>query len=137
MKIDDYDSVVDVWKQAGLRYGPKGRDSREAIGRQLSKQGRLMLVAEEAGRITGVVIGSHDYRKGWINRVAVLPERRRTGVAKALVRRIEKEFDKMNLPVFCSLIYADNTASRALFDSLGYTVMDEVKYYSKRPGWDV
>jgi len=37
--IEDYDALVTLWQQAGLKFRPKGRDSREALGRQLSQGG--------------------------------------------------------------------------------------------------
>jgi hypothetical protein len=50
--IEDYDALVTLWQQAGLKFGPKGRDSREALGRQLS-QGRVIILGAlwERGRL--------------------------------------------------------------------------------------
>lgn len=41
--IEDYDALVTLWQRAGLKFRPKGRDSREALGRQLS-QGRVIIL---------------------------------------------------------------------------------------------
>ncbi|MEW5947675.1 MAG: GNAT family N-acetyltransferase [bacterium] len=130
--IEDYDEIIGLWLRAGLEYKPAGRDSKEAMRKQIEKQGFLMLAAEENDRIVGVAVGSHDNRKGWINRVAVDPVQRRKGIATDLVKALEKEFATLGLPVYCSLIFDTNPESIALFESLGYKCLDNVKYYSKR-----
>jgi len=43
LAIEDYDALVTLWQQAGLKFRLKGRDSREARGRQLS-QGRVTIL---------------------------------------------------------------------------------------------
>ncbi|MGQ9629765.1 MAG: GNAT family N-acetyltransferase [bacterium] len=134
MQLEDYEGVVEVWRRAGLQYRASGRDSREAIERQMEAYGNLLLVAEEDGRIVGVVVGSHDHRRGWINRLAVLPEFRRRGIAKSLIKRLEKEFEGLGLPVFSAHIIKGNEESMRLFESLGYERADEVIYFSKRLG---
>lgn len=39
LAMEDYDALVTLWQQAGLKFSLKGRDSREALGRQLSQGG--------------------------------------------------------------------------------------------------
>lgn len=39
LAIEDYDALVTLWQRAGLKFRPQGRDSREALGRQLSQGG--------------------------------------------------------------------------------------------------
>ncbi len=130
--MEDYDNVIELWRKAGLEHRPDGRDSREAISKQIDAYGNLLLVAEEGERIVGVVIGSHDHRKGLVNRLAVLPGSRRGGVAKALLDRLEKEFYNIGIFVIAATIYQENSASAALAEHLGFKLFDNVKYYSKR-----
>ena len=61
---DDYDAIVSLWQAAGLRCSLNGRESREAFLRQIERFGDLYLVAVDGDRIAGVVLGSHDHRKG-------------------------------------------------------------------------
>ena len=136
MKLKDYDEVVAVWRRAGLDCRPSGRESRKSIKRQLAEYGNLMIVAEDNDQIIGVAIGSHDHRKGWINRLAVLPEWRRRGVAKALIGRLEDEFKKLDIKIFCALILEGNEESISLFENSGYEQI-KVKYLSKRSNPDV
>jgi N-acetylglutamate synthase len=133
MTIDDYNRVVELWLRSGLEVRVSGRESRENIAMQLGALGDFMLVAEEGVELIGVVIGSHDHRKGWVNRLAVLPERQGCGVARALVAALESEFEKSGIRIFCGLVRADNAASIALCEKMGYSSMPEIRYFSKRP----
>jgi len=96
-----------------------------------------MFVAEQGGEIIGVAVGSHDARKGWINRLAVEPSHRNKGVASALVKTLEVEFAKLGFPVYSALISGRNKDSISLFNGMGYSCDEDVKYFSKRLGDDL
>jgi ribosomal protein S18 acetylase RimI-like enzyme len=137
MRIDDYDAIVGLWQRSGLTFRQAGRDSLDSFKRQLETQGTLMHVAEQDGEIVGVAVGSHDSRKGWINRLAVEPSQRNKGVASALVKALEDGFREFGLPVYSALISSGNKGSISLFNGLGYSCDEDVKYFSKRLGDDL
>ncbi|MCX6651613.1 MAG: GNAT family N-acetyltransferase [Methanomassiliicoccales archaeon] len=132
MRADDYPEVAEVWEEARLPYQANGRDSRERVLEQLSKESSIFLVAEADGTIIGTLLATHDARKGWLNRLAVRICWQGQGVASALVRRAEEELHVRGIMVFSVLIHADNSASRRLFSELGYKEHDDVVYLSKR-----
>lgn len=136
LRISDYDELLSVWEKAGLPARPKGRDSRPEMKRQmgLGTSVYLKVVVKEAGkeRIVAVVLGTHDGRKGWINRLAVLPEHRRKGLGRLLVEELEKRFKKMGFDIYCGLIETYNDESMAFFARLGYVRHEDIIYYSKR-----
>ncbi len=129
--IDDYDRLVDLWEASGLCVRLKGRESKRAFGRQLQWFPDLYLVASDSDRIVGVVLGSHDHRKGWINRLAVLPEYRRRGVALALVSACDAAIRRQGIEIVAVLIEPDNMVSSAVFEKLGYRADVPVRYYRK------
>lgn len=134
MVAEDYDAVVGLWGRAGLASVRRfGRDSREAVQGQLESENCVFLVAEEEGRIIGVVFGSHDGRKGWINRLAVDPEFRRRGVAQDLILKVEERLKKKGIQVFSTLIFKSNRSSMNLFSKMGYKADPSILYLSKRP----
>ncbi len=132
LTIADYDALVRLWREGGLPYRPDGRDRRERIARELEGPSSVFLGAEEDGRLVGAMLGTHDGRKGWINRLVVAPSHRRRGVGAALVREVEKRLAEIGIEVIACLIEDWNRDSMQFFETVGYVHDEEVLYYSKR-----
>ncbi len=131
MKLEDYDAVLALWERAGLPYEPHGRDSFSAISRQLQSLGHLMFVAEADGQIIGTVFGSHDGRKGWINRLAIDPRYRRQGLAQRLIEEAENALACEGLTIVAALVEAPNKPSLKLFRKLDYEERRDIVYFRK------
>jgi ribosomal protein S18 acetylase RimI-like enzyme len=136
LMLDDYERVVEIWSQAGLPYRPLGRDARTRFQLEVGQKTALFLGAEVGGALVGVVLGTHDGRKGWINRLAVLPEHRRLGIGKALAMEVEQWLNRQGIQIVTCLIESGNAASGAFFESLGYVEHPDIAYYSKRKSAD-
>jgi ribosomal protein S18 acetylase RimI-like enzyme len=132
MKPEDYDACAEIWLAGGLPYKPKGRDSRERIAKELTKPNAIFLVAEIDGKVAGVVLGTHDGRKVWGNRLAVHPGYQRMGVATALLDELEGRVDKMGFLVCAALVENDNAASKAMLAKRGYEAHNELTYFVKK-----
>ena len=130
-RAEDYEEIAALCSAAGLETWTKGRDSTEPFCRQLEHLADLYLVATDGDRMIGVVLGSHDHRKGWINRLAVLPQYRHRGVAKKLVLECERAIRARGIGIVAALIDPANTASCALFETLGYRTDVPARYYRK------
>ena len=129
----ELERVIEVWKKAGLPYRPRGRDSRANLRRQRRLAPDLFLGAYVDGRLVGVSIASDDGRRGWINRLAVVPEARRTKVGTSLVKASENALRKRGRRLFCVMIEKGNEASMELFQKTGYSRQEHIVYYAKRP----
>jgi ribosomal protein S18 acetylase RimI-like enzyme len=136
MTMDDYDAVIRVWTQAGLPFRPRGRDRREKMQTEMGRGTALFLVAEAGGEIVGVVLGTHDGRRGWINRLAVVPAYQRRGIARGLVREVEARTDALGIGIVAALVESDNEASLAFFRQIEYAHSPDVEYVSKRRSAD-
>jgi ribosomal protein S18 acetylase RimI-like enzyme len=134
---DDYDAVRDLWSQTGLKIRPVGRDSREQFAAQLSSGLQTVIGARAGERLVGVVLTTHDGRKGWINRLAVHPDCRRQGLGRRLVQEAERVLHDQGLTVIAALIEDGNTASLTLFQRAGYADFTEIHYVTKRENDDV
>jgi len=134
LTLEDYDRWMSVWQRAGLHSAkPKGRDSREAFARQFATGTHTMIGLEVDGELVGVVLATHDGRKGWINRLAVLPQYRRRGYAARLIAEAERVLRAQGMTIIAALIEGGNNASLALFQKLGYVELPGgVHYLSKR-----
>ncbi len=131
LRPSDYSSIIEVLRICDLHPRTHGRDSRTNLVKQLRSRQTLYLGAFDGGKLVGTVFGTHDTRKGWINRLAVLPPYQRKGIASRLVRECERGLRKRGLEMFAALIDAENTPSRTLFSKLGYTSSDILYYRAK------
>lgn len=134
--IDDYDELLNLWQDSGLPCRPRGRDSRQAIEREMRRPETCFLGMFNGAKLIGAVLGTSDGRKGWINRLAIAPEYRRRGLGNILIEECEKFLDSLGLKVIAALIEGDNKASFAAFKKAGYSYADDIAYYSKRSSID-
>jgi len=136
-KMNDYASVLRVWGHANLPHKPRGRDNPEMIKKELKLGTAIFYVAELNGEIVGTALGTHDGRKGWINRLAVIPEHQRRGIARALIQTIEDKLESMGILIIATLIEKGNIHSEQVAQSLGFTHLETIQYYSIRKHQDV
>jgi len=135
--MEDYDAVIKLWNDAQLPHRPKGRDSRGKIEYELKQGIAIFLVAEINGKLVGSILGTHDGRKGWINRLAVSAEFRRQDIARRLVTEVEGRFSELGIEVVACLIEDSNTKSMQVFERLGYKKYSNIAYFTKRRNLDV
>ncbi len=133
---EELEEMTRVWIESGLPYRPKGRDAPERLEEQLRRDPDLFIGAFDGGRMIGVAIATDDGRKGWINRLAVLPDHRRKGVGRALVDACEDALRRRGRGVFSILIEGRNEASEQLFVTSGYRDESYIRYYAKRDSED-
>ncbi len=92
-----------------------------------------VLVAQEDGKIAGWTgwTVKHDPTKGeqyaYLVEIMVHPDFRRKGIATKLVSEIEKNIREIGSTHIYCLIIEQNSASKALFEKLGYSKMRELK----------
>ena len=128
LKISDYQSVYNLWKNTsgmGLR---SLDDSEEGIKRFLLRNPNTNFVAVIDKKIAGVIMAGNDGRRGYIYHLAVQNEYRRRGIASELVKeclmalRIE-EINKVALVVF-----SDNTSGNNFWQKLGFIEREDLVY---------
>ncbi len=132
----DYDVICGVWEASGVKFRRTGRESRESFATQMQSGLQTILGAEIDGALAGVVLVTHDGRKGWINRLGVRPEYHRQGVRTALVKAAEDLLHDNGLTIIAALVEHDNEASLGMFERAGYSV-NQMYYLSKRDRPDV
>ncbi len=129
---DEFQELFNVWKESGLPYRSKGRDRKENIEKELNNQQSHFIVAEKDKKIVGVVLVTHDGRKGWINRLAVRPEYRNRGIATRLLKEAENRLRKAGIVIFACLIEDWNKESLQYFSRKDYIKHDDIIYFTKR-----
>ncbi|MFC2079755.1 GNAT family N-acetyltransferase [Candidatus Bipolaricaulota bacterium] len=136
LTLEDYDTLIEIWTEAGLPCRPLGRDAKGHLQSEIDRETAVFLGAEVDGRLVGVVLGTHDGRKGWINRLAVVPDHRKRGIGRSLVMEAENRLNALGIKIVTCLIEGDNPSSGDFFQSLGYVAHPDITYYSKRQSAD-
>jgi len=131
-RIEDYEAVMKLWETCKLPYKPNGRERHDKIEKEIHKDTVLFLVAEINGQVIGTVLGTHDGRKGWVNRLAAAPEYQHQGIAQRLLKEAEDALDKLGIEIIACLIEDDNHNSMEFFRKAGYTKHPEIIYFTKR-----
>jgi ribosomal protein S18 acetylase RimI-like enzyme len=131
-RIGDYDRLRELWREAKLPHKPAGRDRKESIAREIKSDNAVFLVAEEHGKMVGAIFGTHDGRKGWINRLAVDPQYRRQGLGVELVNEVERRLADLGIGIIACLIETWNKDSMRFFENSGYKRHDDIIYFTKR-----
>lgn len=134
---DDYDRLISLWDAAGLPYKAAGRDAKKRIEQELMHGVGRIILAESQGMLIAAVLATHDGRKGWINRLAVLPAWRRGSIGRLLMNEAEAWLRSQGMEIFTCLIETYNHTSMAFFEKLGYCRHDDIIYFSKRLHDDV
>ena len=110
--MDDYAVVHVLWQRGDLWMRPS--DGPEATRLKLTRDPELFLVARSAdGRVVGTVMGGWDGRRAYVYHLAVAPERRREGIADALMDELEERFRKLGALKAKLQILVENETSKA------------------------
>lgn len=131
-KTGDYPKLIDIWEQSGLPYKPQGRDGEVNIEVEIKRGLGKFLFAVINDNYIGSVLVTHDGRKGWINRVAVIPDYRNKGIARKLVDAAEKWLNEQDIGIYACQIEDYNKESLEVFKKLGYIPFEGMFYLTKR-----
>ena len=133
----DYDTLINLWEAVGLPYKPLGRDSRESIEKEVKNNICRFLFARVDDKYIGSILVTHDGRKGWINRVVVLPQYRHKGIARKLVEAGEHWLKEQGIGIFACHIEGYNDDSFEAFKKMGYIPFEGIRYLTKRMHPDI
>ncbi len=131
MTKSDYDSVFLLWTQTpGMGLNTLD-DSRGGIERYLERNPSTCFVAEDGGEIVGAVLAGHDGRRGFIYHTAVLSERRRSGVATALVDRAMDALKREGINKVALVVFSKNEDGNRFWEKRGFFKREDLSYRNK------
>lgn len=131
MTIDDYEGVYNLWiNTPGMGLNTTD-DSKEGIDKYLKRNPTTSFVAEDDGRIIGVILAGHDGRRGFINHTAVLPDYRKRGIAKRLVDSAMDALDKEGIQKVALVVFKHNEIGNGFWDNIGFSDRDDLVYRNK------
>ena len=128
-RMEDYSSVFELWKLAGLTIRPG--DERDDVRLKLQRDPELFLVAEENGEIVGTVMGAWDGRRGWIYHLTVRPNQQRKRIGTTLLREVENRLIAVGAKKVNAQVYTSNHRSLDFFKAAGYQAQPDLVMIGK------
>jgi ribosomal protein S18 acetylase RimI-like enzyme len=123
-RTGDEAALVALWASCDLLR--PWNDPDQDIQRKVDVGDDLLLVAEADRAIVGSVMAGYDGHRGWINYLAVAPDRRRQGLGRLLMHEAEVRLAAVGCPKINLQIRTGNAAVVAFYEALGYRVDDVV-----------
>jgi len=129
---DECPVILELWKSAGSI--PSVTDSLHALELVLRRGDDLLLVAEYNNRIIGTAMGGWDGWRANIYRLAVLPQYRRQGIGRALVREIEERLRLKGVRKISIMVEGNDELAKVFWNALddsGYEYDPRIIRYVK------
>lgn len=119
-RLEDIQGVLELWRQADAT--PDVTDTADDMRRAVADSPAQVLVAWVGGRIIGSAIGTFDGWRGNIYRLAVHPDHRRQGVARALVAEVETRLTHQDAKRITALVEKGHPWAMHFWEAVGYRV---------------
>jgi ribosomal protein S18 acetylase RimI-like enzyme len=120
----DREPLVELWRRCEL-IRPWNNPYRD-IERKLARDGENLLVLEENGELVGSVMVGYDGHRGWVNYLAVSPDRRGRGLGRMLMAHAEERLRALGCAKVNLQVRASNNAVIQFYLRMGYAVDDVV-----------
>jgi ribosomal protein S18 acetylase RimI-like enzyme len=114
----DIDSVLSLWGRAGSL--PSVTDTHDGLLRLLAADSEGLLVAHADGIVVGSLIAAWDGWRGSFYRLAVDPDRRRRGIATALLREGERRLRARGAVRLTAIVADDDPRALGFWEAVGY-----------------
>ena len=115
--------MLSLWRAAA---GPAGAtDTREGLAQLLRCDPEGLLIADSEEAPIGSLIAVCDGWRGNLYRLAVLPERRREGVATALLREGERHLRTLGAVRLAAVVAEGDDHAMAFWQAAGYRMQGD------------
>jgi GNAT superfamily N-acetyltransferase len=120
----DAELILQFWKDSGASMG--ATDQAEQLRRVVANPAAVLVLAVAEDEIIGTLLGAFDGWRGNMYRLVVHPGRRRQGIARQLVRQVERVFAEWGVRRVTVLIEVDRPWAMEFWTAVGYPRDDHV-----------
>jgi ribosomal protein S18 acetylase RimI-like enzyme len=110
--------VLELWRDADA--AESRTDDEAALRALVERDPGALLIAEEDGEPVGTLIVGWDGWRGALYRLAVLPDRRRRGIARLLVDEAERRLRTLGVRRVAAMVITDHHDAVGFWAALGY-----------------
>jgi ribosomal protein S18 acetylase RimI-like enzyme len=116
--LADVAGVLRLWAGAGAH--PTSTDDAPSVAALVARDPDALIVADVDGRMVGTLMATWDGWRGNMYRLAVLPDVRRRGIARSLVREGERRLRAHGCRRITALVVDDDAHAADFWLATGY-----------------
>jgi N-acetylglutamate synthase len=131
MTIEDYEEVINLWKNTPGMGLNNLDDSKEGISLYLNKNPNTCFIAKEDNKIVGVILSGHDGRRGFIYHTTVAASQRRKGIGKKLVDLALSSLSEEGINKVALVVFNENELGNKFWEDIGFKERTDLVYRNK------
>ena len=128
MTIQDYEKVYELWMSCKNMGFNDIDDSKEGISRFLERNPNTSFVAIENEKLTGIILGGHDGRRGYIYHLSVNENYRKNGIGSELVKNCLESFKQEKISKVALLVFKYNEVGNLFWEKQGFILREDINY---------
>lgn len=114
----DIEAILALWQAAGA--APTVTDDASSIDRLIHRDRAAFFVADEDGALVGTLIAGFDGWRGHLYRMAVHPDFRRRGIARALADEAEEHLRSIGCKRISAMVLTEEEHAVEFWTACGY-----------------
>lgn len=122
---DDRSGIVALWETV-FPDDPPHNAPQKILDAMLAVDEGILLIALDGDTVIGTTFAGFDGHRGWLHKVAVVPQYQRRGIASALVRQATLKLRAIGCTKVNLQIRATNKQVRRFYESLGFKIEERL-----------